>query len=125
LLAGRRPGAGLRADGRHPPQAGVRPGRDVPRPEAVHGEGPDRLDAAAEETGVPDDDAGDRDGRDGGEGEPRPPAGDARGGAAGHDAAEGPPTGRRRRGRADRRVRVDPAARRGGSRRGGGRHAAL
>ena len=53
LLAGRREGAGLRAHGRHPPQARLRPGRAVPRPGDPHPAARARLAARAQEARVP------------------------------------------------------------------------
>ena len=46
LLGGRRQGAGLRAHGRHPPQAGLRPGRAVPGPGDPRAAAGDRLAAS-------------------------------------------------------------------------------
>ncbi len=73
LLAGRRPRAGLRADGRHPPEAGLRPGGAVPGPRASGPQGAGRLAARQEGPRLPVPDGRDPPRREPRQGLARPP----------------------------------------------------
>ena len=90
LLGGRREGAGLRAHRRYPPQAGLRPGRAVPRPGDQAAAAGARVAARAQEARVPHADGRDPARRGAGEGLARPDPGRPGEGAAADLERAGP-----------------------------------